>query len=375
MRIKMRCWLLLLCCILLSCESKVQFLIHDEDCHVEIVQGKEVCVQKKIQKFRIGEQKYQSVDFIFVLDVSESMRDDLARIGEAFSPLISHIQDKNWHILFTTTDHGDHSFTKNPITGETKFTQQNWRDYQGDEPHFGKFMPLEYQANILQEKQLSKNIKHYQQIFHDTLARNANHECDLPPFCQGAMEQPLRALKASLERLAENPSMLYSSGDIIAFLVTDEDERMEDLAHAESAQSVAKTAKQLFPDRNFHAFTMLIQDEACLLEQKQFAPDAVYGKQVAALSNLTGGQSISLCEENYDIAFTEISQLLRRLIEQITLKEIPILKHKTKVQFLKGKDVSWEIHGKKLLFDEALQPNSEIKVSYWVLKKDNKEKL
>ena len=363
--------LLLLCIIFTACESKVQFLIEEEnDCVIKTVQGEEVCVQRITQLFRIAGLKDHPVDFIFVLDVSDSMRDDLARIGNAFTPLISKIQETDWHILFTTADHGDHHFIESEDSGKKKFTQQNWIDYTGDKPYFGKFMYLEYQGSMLPEKQLSKAIPQYQEVFKDTLTRNSEDSCNFPPFCQEGMEQPLRALNSSIERLADNPSLIHSSGEIIAFLVTDEDERVEDAQAADTAESVIQNVQELFPDRPFHAFTMVIQDEKCLLRQKKYAKGATYGAQVSAIAELTQGISLSLCEEDYSVAFSKMSSLLRSLIERISLKEKPVLSKTVRVQFIQGTPVPWRIDGKKLIFESPLDPNSRIKVSYWTLKKD-----
>lgn len=364
--------LLFLCIIFAACESKVQFLIEEEnDCIIKTVQGKEVCVQKNTQLFRIAGLKDHPIDFIFVLDVSDSMRDDLARIGNAFAPLISQIQETDWQILFTTADHGDHHFIRSQNSDRRIFTQQDWIDYMGDKPYFGQFMHLEYQGSMLPEKQLSKTIPQYQKVFKDTLTRDAGDNCELPPFCQEGMEQPLRALNSSIERLADNPSLLHSSGEIIAFLVTDEDERVEDPETADTAESVVQNVQEFFPNRSFHAFTMVIQDEECLLRQKKYAKGATYGTQVSAIADLTQGISLSLCEEDYSVAFSEMSSLLRSLIEKITLKGKPVLPKTVDVQFIQGTPVPWHIDGKKLIFESPLDPNSRIKVSYWTLKKDS----
>ena len=364
--------LVFLCIIFTACESKVQFLIEGDDCITKTVRGKEVCVQKKTQMFRVAGLKDHPVDFIFVLDVSDSMQDDLARIGKAFVPLISQIQETDWHILFTTADHGDHHFSESKETGKKTFTNQQWRDYTGDKPYFGQFMPLEHQGSLLLEKQLSKAVPQYQEVFRDTLTRNFEDSCHLPPFCQEGMEQPLRALNASIERLADSPSLLHSSGDIIAFLVTDEDERVEDAESADTAESVVQNVQQFFPGRSFHAFTMVIQDEACLLRQKQYAKGSQYGTKVSAIAELTQGQSLSLCEEDYRVAFAEMSSLLRSLIEKITLKEKPVLPKTMQVKFIKGAPIPWRLHGQKLIFESPLDPGSQIKVSYWTLKKGEK---
>ena len=354
-----------------ACESRVSFLIEGEDCIVKTVGNREVCVKKKAQVFRTKGLKDHPVTFLFVMDVSDSMQDDLARIGRAFIPLISHIQEADWQFLFTTADHGDHHFTRSGTGEKIFFPKEQWQNYRGTQPYFGQFMPLEYQGKLLPAKLLSKDLPEYRQIFKDTLTRNPGNECTLPPFCQGAMEQPLRALNASLERLAlARPSLLHRQGDIVAFLVTDEDERAEDSERAETAESVVRNAEKLFPAHSFHAFTMVVQDDHCLSMQREYTKEAMYGNRVKALALLTQGKSVSLCEEDYEEVFAEISQVLRRIMEPFHLREKPVLPELAKVHFIEGQPAEWHLDGRKLLFESPLESGARFKISYWVLDKD-----
>ncbi len=357
--------------LLTACESNIQFSEADEKekCLVKQVRGERVCVAKRTQIFKVKGIHNKPINILFVLDVSDSMRDDLVRMGKAFLPLMSQIQDTNWHILFTTADHGDHEFIRDP-QGKALFSQQNWQDYKEDKPYFGQFMTLEHKGQLLPIKSLHKKVPFYNEIFKDSLTRSLEDDCHLPPFCQGPLEQPLRALNASFERLSTKDSSLWHSrGDVITFLITDEDERVEDKNQATSAYSVLLNFESLFPTRNLYAFTLSIQDDDCLKQQQQHSPQSIIAKKVAQLATLTGGKNISLCEKDYTQAFEKVSYFLRTLIEKITLKEKPLLPKDTKVTFLKGQNIAWKAKGKNILFDQALEPNSKIKVEYWVLDK------
>ena len=350
-----------------ACESKIQFSTPaDEECLAKIADGQEVCALKKKQTFTVKDLKDAPLSFLFVLDVSDSMKDDLSRLGRAFEPLMSQITETDWRMLFTTADHGDHYITRS-ANGEPVFSHQSWRDYTGGQPYFGQFMALEHKGQALSAQQLNKNVPFYQEVFKDSLTRGPFEGCQLAPFCQRPLEQPLRSLNASLERLAENPSLIHPTGPVIAFLITDEDERVEDFPHRTQAPQVMSQFKRLFPGRAFHAFTMVIQDEACYLKQKQYSTNIVYGKEVSALSNLSQGVSLSLCEEDFGAAFEQMSQVLRTLIEKLTLKNNPILPQEIKVEFLKGKKTPWRIDGRNLIFSSPLEPGSQIQVSYYVV--------
>ena len=357
--------------LLCSCDSRVEFLLDDQsknkECLKKEVEGQSICVEQKVETFQVKTLGSKSVDFLFVLDVSPSMTDDLARLGQSFEALMSQILISNWQMFFTTADHGDHDYEEDPVSGEKIFSHQKWQDYQGKEPYFGRFMQLEYQGKKLSQTDLSAKTLDYVNVFKDTLTRGLDEDCSLAPYCQGSLEQPLRVLDSSLARLALADTLtLRKSATLVSFIVTDEDERVEDQENATTADEVLRNFKKLFPGKPFHAFALLIQDEKCLTLQKQHSPQSVYGKKVSELAELTDGKNISLCEENYGPALQELSSLLRALIESLELKEEPILKEEIKVEFVKGKRTDWKLTGNKLLFKKALSPGSEIKVSYFV---------
>ena len=374
----------------LSCGSKVQFLRTGEEkedpppeqtpspeCLEKVINGKTICVQQEVKIFLVEELAKKPIDFLFVVDVSPSMWDDLSRLGQAFSDLMSQISVSDWQMLFTTADHGD--YEKDPKTGQEMMifsSQQDWKNYNGKAPHFGQFMDLEYQGKRLNQKSLTANTPDYINVFKDTLTKTLSEDCSSAPYCQGSLEQPLRVLKSSLERLkllqtdsnSSGPS-LRDSASFVSFIVTDEDERVEDPDKATSAQEVVESFKKWFPEKSFHSFALLIQDEECLNLQKAHSPNSVYGEKVSKLAELTQGKNVSLCETNYGPPLREISHLLRNLIESLNLDYEPVLPEEIRVEFIKGKSqADWTLNGKKLTFKAGLEPGAEIKVSYFVEK-------
>ena len=365
-----------------SCQSKIDFLVEDEvepesECleKEKEIDGQVVCLEEKVEIFTVGELSNKWVDFLFVLDVSPSMTDDLARLGQSFESLMSRIIKSNWRMFFTTADHGDHVFN---IAGNNEkiFTQQKWEDYQGTEPVFGHFMNLEHGGKVLPQKYLDMSLPNYIDIFKDTLTRSPDDGCERAPYCQGALEQPLRVLNSVLERVAQDSSSgVRKPADIVSFIVTDEDERKEDSQNATTAEDVVQTANKLFPTKKFSAFSVLIQDEGCLKQQMERSEDSVYGTKVSELAKLTGGKSISLCEEDYGPPLQELSALLRSIIEGFSLKEEPISTADVKVEVLNNKktiSTKWKLVGKQMVFEGGLEPGLQVKVSYFV-KREVKE--
>ena len=375
-------FVLFFCFILfLSCRSPLEFVDDGSEsppgptvggkakCVKKMVKGRELCVKRVKETFHVKGVENKPVYFVFILDVSSSMEDDLARLGQAFEDMMSQVHKSNWRMFFTTADHGDHVPWILP-GGNLEFTHQKWEDYKGDEPHFGQLMHLEHKGKKLDQKQLDAKTPDYIEVFKDTLTRNPGDGCDLAPYCQRDMEQPLRVLNSCLERWAQGGDDILSEhpeADIISFTVTDEDERKEDQAHATTAKEVVDNFNTLFPHRSLYSFSLIIQDDKCLEQQKKYAIGSVYGTKVSELARLTHGDNISICEENYGPPLQKLSHILRSLIESVELKQDPVLAEDIKVEFIGGTtEVDWELRGKKLVFKEALKPGSKVKISYFV---------
>ncbi len=377
----MRFFFLLLICVFwfMACGSQIKVLSHlgdeEEDrpvakknCLKKTLAGKTICVQQKTQNFYIKSLNNKAVDFVFVLDVSDSMLEDLSRLGQAFSFLISHIKDSDWRMFFTTADHGDYRL--NTVTGGMEAlvgSHQSWRDYKGKKPYFGRFMDLEYQGKTLNQKELNAGTPDFAQVFQDSLTRKPGEDCLLAPYCQGPLEQPLQVLNSVFERWAEEETYAKPSADFVSFIVTDEDERAEDQDQALTADKVLAGFKKLFPQKSFYSFAFLIQDEDCLIKQKKHSPSSQYGKKVSELARLTGGKNISLCEADYGPSLRDISALLKNLIESVKLASVPVLPGEIQVEFIKGPArPDFRLEGNKLVFHPALEPGTELKVSYFV---------
>ena len=316
----------------------------------------------------------QAVDFIFILDVSFSMLKDLARLGNAFSSLMSEIDKTDWRMAFTTADHGDHNYSVNKKDRSLKFTNQSWKRYNGPDPFFGKLMFLEHNNRILNRNWLTPHVPHHRQIFKHTLTRRKTDGCNLPPHCQGDLEQPLRAFNALFERMShpDYPShlKLRPHASLVVVFITNEDERVEDSNNATQASAVLENFNHLYPSKNLISFGILIKDDFCYQRQiTSHSPDAVYGNKVAQLATFTGGQNISICEKSYHVPLSKVSQTIRDHIQSFTLMYKPAEEQETKVKFYSGQPSPWALRGKQILFKDDLQPETEVEVTYFTTRR------
>ena len=301
-----------------------------------------------------------AVDILFVLDVSSSMKDNLKKLGSAMLNLLTYIQDFDWQMAFTTADHGDHK----KVNG--KVGHQRWEDYRGEQPHFGLFMNLEHRNKLLREKILKKSNKFYDTIFLDTLTIHDENSRSLPPFSQGDHEQPLRALKASIER-DENKNFFRSHTDLIAFLITNEDERFEDQSEATTAREVVEAFNSQFSsDKNFYGFGILVKegDTNCYNSQKRKGQSVEYGKKVSELARETHGENISICSD-YSRTLEGVSRIIQsRVLDNVYLKTAFPKRDSIHVKITPEQNTEWKLEGRHIVFKPALKLGSEVQVRY-----------
>ena len=295
---------------------------------------------------------------LIVFDVSDSM--DLNKLAEAMMSILNVFEPFGIQVAVTTADHGDHE------KRDGKVGQQKWQDYNGDRPYFGKFMRLEHRGSLLDAAILTTRMPNYRTVFYDTLTLNPGQgDCngELPPYCQGGHEQPLRSAKSALER-EENQAFFGGEDETVFILaVTNEDERVEDPENATTGQDVKDTFESLYPESNLYGFGILVQDQSCYKRQRRANSRSEYSHRVAELAKVTLGRNISICEDDFGPAFAGISRLMKkRVFDNVQLKQHP--KEVTQVSIEPLQDVDWQVKGRHILFDPALQPESEVTVHY-----------
>ena len=307
------------------------------------------------------------LEIILVVDASSSMDDDLQAIGSNMVALLSHVKEKKWRMVFITADHGDQN-KNHPEQSE------RWQDWHGATPRFGQFMPLEIKGSIGNKRILDKKDSSYEKIFRDTLTRDSSDGCSLPPFCQGYNEQPLRALKAAIQRVETGgvyKKFFKPDTDTVVIIITDEDERRHDSLGATTATEVLQTYSRQFKGqkKRLFGFSISVQDDTCFEQEEHrgwFTTTATtYGRMVGRLADITGGSNISLCDKNYSLSLHDISERTRRLMHSVTLREMFYIPETVKVSLQPEQPgISWQLYGRSLVFSGDLQSDTKVTVQY-----------
>lgn len=249
------------------------------------------------------------VDFVFIVDSSDSMFYFLRQVKKTFAGFIQALAPLDWKIMFTQADHGGHGFFL-----------PDWASLKG------RAFQLERDGEILHgKKYMTKNTEGYQRVFLDTLRLHESfdqyhhnddwgnndptekHPCDLPPGCQGWNEQPLKALKASF---TQNRSFFRPDAkNVVAIVFSDSDEgeltkskkrvKAQDVVKAFQAEW-GKEGKKL---KTYGIIMIPGKDEKCVKEHVErylgWGGEGLFGVELAKMAELTGGINSSLCEDSY----------------------------------------------------------------------------
>ena len=377
-----------------------QNLFHSthEDC--DLVLNNQSCLLYNKEIFKVSSTI--PVDMVFVLDVSQSMNPILNNIGTRFSSLIHNISDFDWQMAFTTADHGDHRFAceNNQWKSAEKtdcapgFARQfpiysdQWIEYTGHLPRFGRFMSLQNNRQILSNPILSSALDNPQNIFYHTITRHFPNEkqndiCNYPPYCQqGDNEQPLRTLASIFSQATSTHKDFFrETAGVVAFVVTNEPERAEDPGQATTAQDVLFAFENAFntelKEKKLIVYGISIQTDKCLeLQNKTISPSADYSTNLSELVEKTGGFSVNICEENYANYFSQISEHIHGRIQSLTLDYKPVIDAGIDIVIVNSENrkiqISWKgtVFENHITFTEEILPGSDVEVKYYY-EKDN----
>ena len=321
--------------------------------------------KSRYEEFYLKSQR-KAVDILVVVDASTSMNHHLTKLGQSLAPLLSAIFDYDWQIAFTTADHGDHG-AYIPASG-----QDQWRSHVAEtSPAFGRLMFLENSGRILKRRVLTPDMPDYESIFFHTVSHYPGISCGLPPGCHNSNEQPLRALKSSIERAGfDNQDFFRPGVDFVSLIIANEDERDQDPKRAARAEDVIQSFYKQFggQGKKFIAFNILVKDEACWQAERAKSLASI-GKRIGRLALLTGRQenNISICAASYQPGLQTISRYIKSSLENsVALSEDPV-PGTVRVRFKKGGDIRWTLYGRKIVFQEKIERGSRIGVFYQAL--------
>ncbi len=298
------------------------------------------------EKIIVSEAKpLTPVDILFVIDNSRSMREEQAKLSSRLEKFVNVLGNVDWQIGMTTTDMSDDSFA-------TK----------------GKLVDIESQTSFLgqNKKVLNRFSPNYKKSFADSINKYGTpQDCsDTGENCPSGYEQPMKAIYQSIvRRNSDNRGFYRNNADLAVIIISDEDEESEteDLMTPFVLSAFMKS--QLGENKRMNVYGIIHQpgDQKCL--EDDFA-GARFGFEIANLTRMTDGFSVSICEPDYAKPLIQIGQRVVQSNYTFQLKKKPKKSSLKVVLTPQQPNISWKVEGNKVILSDWPSQGSQINVNY-----------
>ena len=247
----------------------------------------------------------KKVDIIFVANTSYSMIHYLEQVHHSFAGFLNELSPVSWQMAFTNADYDSSGF-----------------EYYRRDLFEGRWINLELEGQVLTDRVLYSNSDQKEKIFIDTLKRyntgdvatlsdqNIN-PCDLPPYCQGQISNPLHSLIMSV---AINQHHFRKDADFVGIIFSNEDESTP--VGADFLQRLNRVLhKDTEKQKNIKIFSIsIVPDDRNCLQSNQNMSDSfgqpVYADSIFEIVKATKGRMISICSSNFSPLAKAIADVL-----------------------------------------------------------------
>ncbi len=330
----------------------------------------------------IVDTEAQSKDILFVVDVSGSMSDEQARMGEMFPNFINILAGVDYRIAITTTDVRD-TFDLRDNTNRPDIVNGHG-DFQD-----GELVPFNDGSYFLDG---SLPLLTEQRFFEDTIKWEQTLTCErnnyVEAHCPSGDERGILAAAMTFEKNPAN--FIRPIGHMALVILSDEDEGaggdvLNSIAepHREQPDRFIDYFKTIYPYKSLSVHSIIIQpknlvprseiqnngETRCFNAQdNNNAPDGKYGFVYAALAGMTeGGVVGDICanDQNYTDQVREIGENVS--IFRDTLACSPD-NGDVDVELIPDPGYNIELiknlSQNEILFAEPLPPGTQVRVRY-----------
>ena len=238
--------------------------------------------------------KKKEIDIIFLIDTSYRMVYHLQEVSNTFKGFLKKLSSVSWKLAFTNTDYDSNAYA-----------------YYGRNLFFGRAMKLELKGIILPYSYLYHYSPQNEDIFMDTLRRYKEKDlmnifgdvyvnpCDLPPYCQGSISNPIQSL---IQSFTVNRDMFRNNADFVGIIFTNGDNLHNENGLINKVIKEFQRIHGLKKKIRVYSISIIPEDQPCFTHdqslQYEFAEPA-YGKQIHELVKATEGKTISICAPSY----------------------------------------------------------------------------
>ena len=282
----------------------------------------------------------QLLDVIVVVDHSPSMEDHQEEFSERFQNISTQLEGIDWQMAFISTDSAENGLFHNLRSTEEQLS-----------------------TKVLSSSSDLTDIDRDDIFLNTVLSFGANGS---------NKERPLANI---VNAINQNKGFFRENATFAVIILSNEDEEDEGDSTTQPIDVITAVSNQLGSDKMFFAYGIIIQPEnlQCLTQEREASGNhARTGHLIASLASQTGGDTKSICEENYSAILKDIGTELEA---RVSLKEIP-LNHQNVVEISSvsvldqnGQTVtyngwSFDQQNNKILLNTPLQAGQRIRIEY-----------
>ncbi|MCB0390623.1 MAG: hypothetical protein KDD58_05010 [Bdellovibrionales bacterium] len=298
--------------------------------------------QQLLETEEVFQQKLitNAVDILIVEDTTLSMHNDRWTLHQKFDHSISNLGNLDWQMALTSTDLG-----KNRLDGSLiKFDNH------------GTTILSSISKNALDKFTNKIGFDHCNE--NDFVLGWGDLGCSLDGH---------HILGASVKAIEKNRNIFRPKANLAVVYITDEDEAAKGKDYQTTPNDVISAVRTYLGEVDFKAYGVIIQpgDSACLEQQKLpfVDPGAKYASVIEQLIQQTGGDSVSICNNDYSELFRHIQGNAAGELQTnfILMNANPL---DAVVQLEPPQAIDYKIDGNILMFNSPPASGTKISIKY-----------
>jgi hypothetical protein len=215
---------------------------------------------------------------------------------------------------------------------------------------------------------LDQNINFYGLTWPTDPTAGGDTFCDHQPYCQLGRSSPMKQIIQAIGKKGDSANIGFfrPGAYLVPVIVSAQDD-----SSASSAQVVAAYNSQLGSTMlGMKAYSIIVKpgDSSCLAQYSSIfgmGSGGAYGNNLSQFATDTGGQTVSVCQNDYTSALGGIVSMIVPPTTSITLQKAPV-SGSLKITFSLGFTTTWTVSGTTVTFAQGLPPGTTLSISYLV---------
>ena len=192
--------------------------------------------------------------------------------------------------------------------------------------------------------------------------------CDQQPYCQWSGSNPMQQIIQAINKKNDsaNRGFFRSGAYLVPVIVSAQDDTSATAAQVLAAYNSKLSSTML----GLKPYSIIVKpgDSSCLAQYSSIfsmGSGGAYGTNLSSFALSNGGQTVSVCQNDYTTSLSGIVSMLVPPTKSMTLQKVP-LAGSVKITFSPAFNTTWTISGTTVTFAQGLPPGTVLSISYLV---------